>query len=59
VRAVIVNTQTGGAETTAITDDADAQDIPVVDFTETLPEGQTYLSWVQSNIEALGRALTS
>ncbi|MET0812154.1 MAG: zinc ABC transporter substrate-binding protein [Microbacterium sp.] len=59
VRAVIVNAQTGGAETTAVTDEADAAGIPVVEFTETLPEGQTYLSWMQSNIEALGRALTS
>ncbi len=59
VQLVVVNAQTGGAETTAITDEADATAIPVVDFTETLPEGQTYLSWMQSNIEALSTALES
>ncbi|GAA1922093.1 zinc ABC transporter substrate-binding protein [Microbacterium aoyamense] len=57
VELVVVNAQTGGAETTAVTDEADGAAIPVVDFTETLPEGQTYLSWMQSNIEALGQAL--
>ncbi|WP_404430074.1 zinc ABC transporter substrate-binding protein [Microbacterium lacus] len=57
VRAVIANAQTGGAETTAIIDEAESREIPVVEFTETLPDGQTYLSWMQSNIEALGKAL--
>lgn len=57
VKVVVANTQTGGAETTAVLDDAEAQSIPVVEFAETLPEGQTYLSWMQSNIEALESAL--
>ncbi|MET0297565.1 MAG: zinc ABC transporter substrate-binding protein, partial [Microbacterium sp.] len=57
VRAVIVNAQTGGAETTAVLDEAETLGLPVVEFTETLPEGQTYLSWMQSNIEALEAAL--
>ncbi|TQJ30283.1 metal ABC transporter solute-binding protein, Zn/Mn family [Microbacterium sp. SLBN-146] len=57
VKVVVTNSQTGGAETTAILDDAEAQSIPVVEFAETLPEGQTYLSWMQSNIEALESAL--
>lgn len=57
IRAVIANSQTGGAETTAILDEAEQRLIPVVEFTETLPEGQTYLSWMQSNIEALEAAL--
>lgn len=57
VKVVVTNTQTGGAETTAVLDDAEAQSIPIVEFAETLPEGQTYLSWMQSNIEALESAL--
>jgi zinc/manganese transport system substrate-binding protein len=57
VRAVIVNAQTGGAETTAVIDEASAQDIPVVEFAETVPDGQTYLSWMTSNVEALADAL--
>jgi zinc/manganese transport system substrate-binding protein len=57
IGVVIVNAQTGGAETTQITDEADALGIPVIAFSETLPEGQTYLSWMQANIEALAGAL--
>ncbi len=57
VRAVLVNTQTGGAETTEVVAEAEAQSIPVVEFSETLPDGQTYLSWMQANIDALAGAL--
>jgi len=53
VRIVFVNAQTGGAETTQVIDTASANSIPVVEFTETLPEGQTYLSWMQDNIIAI------
>lgn len=57
VAVVVVNAQTGGAETTRVIDEADAAGIPVVEFTETLPEGETYISWMQSNIDALAGAL--
>jgi zinc/manganese transport system substrate-binding protein len=57
VRAVFVNAQTGGGETTQVIDEAAANGIPVVEFTETLPEGQTYLSWMQDNIAAIQNAL--
>jgi len=57
VRIVFVNAQTGGAETTQVIDEASANGIPVVEFTETLPEGQTYLSWMQDNIAAIQEAL--
>ncbi|WP_019180477.1 metal ABC transporter solute-binding protein, Zn/Mn family [Microbacterium yannicii] len=57
VRLVVTNTQTGGAETTQIVDAAEAAGIPVIAFSETLPEGQTYISWMQANIEALSTAL--
>jgi zinc/manganese transport system substrate-binding protein len=57
VRVVITNTQTGGAETQQVADEAEAAGIPVVAFSETLPEGQTYISWMQANIEALSTAL--
>ncbi len=57
VRVVITNTQTGGAETQEIVDEADGQGIPVIAFSETLPEGETYISWMQANIEALSAAL--
>ena len=41
----------------AVIDEAEAQSIPVLEFTETLPDGQTYLSWMQANIAALADAL--
>lgn len=56
---MIVNPQTGGAETTQVMDEAKSKNIPVLEFTETLPEGQTYLSWMQSNIAALSDALAA
>ncbi len=57
VRIVFVNAQTGGPETTQVIDKASANSIPLVEFTETLPEGQTYLSWMQENIAAIQDAL--
>jgi zinc/manganese transport system substrate-binding protein len=57
VRVVIPNSQTGGAETEQIVDAAEAAGIPVIAFSETLPEGQTYISWMQANVEALSTAL--
>ncbi|WP_375386005.1 metal ABC transporter solute-binding protein, Zn/Mn family [uncultured Microbacterium sp.] len=57
VQVVIVNAQTGGAETTQIIDAAKAAGVPVLEFSETLPEGQTYISWMQANVKELGDAL--
>jgi zinc/manganese transport system substrate-binding protein len=57
VGVVITNTQTAGAETAQIVYEAEARGIPTVAFSETLPEGQTYLSWMQANVEALKEAL--
>jgi len=58
VRAVIANAQTGGAETTQIIAEAESLSIPVLEFAETLPERETYLSWMQANIDALTGALS-
>ncbi|GAA1950289.1 metal ABC transporter solute-binding protein, Zn/Mn family [Microbacterium aquimaris] len=57
VRMVIVNAQTGGAETTQIITEAEALGIPVIEFAETLPEGETYVSWMQANVVAMADAL--
>ena len=59
IKVMIVNPQTGGAETTQVESEAKAKNIPVIEFTETLPEGQTYISWMQSNITALSDALAA
>nr|WP_292835193.1 zinc ABC transporter substrate-binding protein [Microbacterium sp.] len=58
VRVVIANAQTGGAETTQVLDTAEAQSIPVVEFSETLPQGSTYLEWMADNIAQLADTLS-
>jgi len=57
VDVVIVNAQTGGAETEQIVQAAKEQDLPVLSFTETLPQGSTYLEWMSMNIDELRTAL--
>ncbi|MHC2998187.1 metal ABC transporter substrate-binding protein [Microbacterium sp. HJ5] len=57
VAVVVANTQTAGAETAQIVGEAGGRGIPSIAFSETLPEGQTYISWMQANIEALNGAL--
>ena len=37
--------------------EAESLAIPTVQFSETLPDDQTYFSWMQANIEALAEAL--
>lgn len=59
IKVMIVNPQTGGAEVTQVENEAKAKNIPVIEFTETLPDGQTYISWMQSNITALSDALAA
>jgi zinc/manganese transport system substrate-binding protein len=59
VEVVIVNAQTGGAETAAVIAKAEERGIPVLSFSETLPDGQTYLSWMLDNAERLSEALES
>ncbi|GLJ60926.1 ABC transporter substrate-binding protein [Microbacterium barkeri] len=57
VDVVVANAQTGGAETSRIIETAEAAGVPVVEYAETLPEGQTYVEWMADNIAALGDAL--
>lgn len=51
------NSQTASPETERVREAAEADAIPVVDFTETLPEGQTYLSWMTANLDAITAAV--
>lgn len=57
VRVLIANSQTGGAETTQVIQTAEADGIPVIEFSEILPEGESYLTWMAQNIETLEGAL--
>jgi zinc/manganese transport system substrate-binding protein len=52
------NEQTAGPETEEVRAAADAASIPVVPFTETLPDGADYLSWMTDNIDAVASALS-
>ena len=58
VRTVVVNAQTGGAETSEIEKLAKTNDIPVLKVTEVMPEGLTYVTWMQKNIDELAGTLT-
>jgi zinc/manganese transport system substrate-binding protein len=57
VALLAYNQQTASVETERVREAAEAAGIPVVDFSETLPEGETYLGWMSSNIDAIGAAL--
>lgn len=51
------NSQTASAETERVREAAEAAGIPVVDFSETLPDGEDYLSWMTANLDAIESAL--
>jgi zinc/manganese transport system substrate-binding protein len=57
VAVLVYNEQTTGPQTEAVVAAAESNGIPAVPVTETLPDGQDYLSWMTSNIQALSRAL--
>ena len=57
IRLLAYNQQTEGPQTVAVKDAAAAAGVPVVDFSETLPEGKTYLQWMTDNVENIGKAL--
>ena len=58
LRLLAYNEQTASPETERVRAAAEAEGIPVVSFTETLPDAQDYVSWMRANIEAVARALT-
>lgn len=51
------NPQTGSAETEEVVSAAEAAGIPIVSFSETLPDGDDYVSWMTANVDALSAAL--
>jgi zinc/manganese transport system substrate-binding protein len=58
VRALVVNDQTETPTTDQVKQAAQTAGVPVVDVTETLPEGTTdYVSWMGAQIDALAGAL--
>ncbi|MCZ2829203.1 zinc ABC transporter substrate-binding protein [Modestobacter sp. VKM Ac-2986] len=59
VRALVYNEQTTGPETEQVLTAAESAGVAVVPVTETLPEGEDYVSWMQSNIDAVAAALSA
>lgn len=54
ISGVIENTQAGGSETVAVTTKARESNVPVIAFSELLPQQfNSYYEWMKSNIEAL------
>jgi zinc/manganese transport system substrate-binding protein len=58
VAALLANTQTEDAATRQVADAATAAGVPIVQVSETLPEGATgYLAWMGQQVDALAAAL--
>ncbi len=57
VEMLVYNEQTAGPESERLLEAAEAAGVPVVSVTETLPDGEDYLSWMSGNIDAISRAL--
>jgi zinc/manganese transport system substrate-binding protein len=59
VRALVYNEQASGPETEQVLAAARNAAIAVVPVTETLPDGQDYLSWMGDNLDAVVAALAA
>jgi zinc/manganese transport system substrate-binding protein len=57
VKMLAYNDQTEGPQTKELKYAATSAGVPVVDFTETLPEGQNYLQWMSANVDHIEKAL--
>lgn len=57
IRFLAYNDQTAGPQTEALKKAAQAAGVPVVDFSETLPEGKTYLQWMTDNVDNVSKVL--
>jgi zinc/manganese transport system substrate-binding protein len=57
VKVLVYNGQTVDNATDQLRDAAQANQVPEVAVTETLPAGKTYLSWMQANLDAVAGAL--
>lgn len=57
IRVLIANSQAGGPETNAVIEQAKTHGIPVLEWSETIPAGLTYIQWMQRNLDQLAGAL--
>jgi len=58
VALLAYNEQTADDTTERVRAAAETDGVPVVDFTETLPDGMSYVEWQQANIDGVAAALT-
>ncbi len=59
VALLAYNEQTSSSETEQVRAAAEKNSVPVVSFAETLPDGESYVSWMADNIAAISDALRS
>lgn len=57
IRFLAYNDQTEGPQTEALKKAAESAGVPVIDFSETLPEGKTYLQWMTDNVQNVSKVL--
>jgi zinc/manganese transport system substrate-binding protein len=57
IKFLAYNTQTESPQTQALKKAAEGAGVPVLDFSETLPEGKTYVQWMSSNVDNIKQAL--
>jgi zinc/manganese transport system substrate-binding protein len=57
VQLVITNAQAAGAETSQVEAKAAESKVPTLRFSELVPDGKTYLTWMQGNVDELAKAL--
>ncbi|ABY23135.1 ABC transporter, solute binding protein [Renibacterium salmoninarum ATCC 33209] len=57
VKFLAYNDQTEGPQTKSLKAAAETAGVPVVNFTETLPEGQDYLGWMTRNAQNIAKAV--
>lgn len=57
VRFLAYNDQTATPQTETVRKAAEAANLPVVNFAETLPEGKTFIQWMNDNADSIETAL--
>ncbi|GGF50207.1 metal ABC transporter substrate-binding protein [Microbacterium sorbitolivorans] len=57
VTVLVANAQTGGSETERVIQAAEGASVPVLEFTETIPDGDGFFGWMNDNADALAAAL--
>jgi zinc/manganese transport system substrate-binding protein len=57
VALLAYNSQTASSETEQVRTAAEENGVPVVEFTETMPDGTDYVSWMTDNLSAISAAV--